>query len=97
MKTKHLQKKAEKRKVTRSLKHKKISEQRDIKSMLRRRLDHIVTDAIKNNAKDGKQVSEIKEYRSKIRQILSWFATLAESKHRREKYVMLRRKAAILK
>ena len=71
MKTKHLQKKAEKRKLTRSLKHKKISEQRDVKSMLRRRLDHIVTDAIKNNAKDGKQVSEIKEYRSKIRQILS--------------------------
>ena len=71
MKTKHLQKKAEKRKLTRSLKHKKISEQRDIKSMLRRRLDHIVTDAIKNSAKDGKQVSEMKEYRSKIRQILS--------------------------
>lgn len=97
MKTKHLQKKAEKRKVTRSLKHKKISEQRDIKSMLRRRLDHIVTDAIKNNAKDGKQVSEMKEYRSKIRQILSWFATLVESKRRKEKYEQLRKKLAILK
>ena len=97
MKTKHLQKKAEKRKLTRSLKHKKISEQRDIKSMLRRRLDHIVTDAIKNNAKDGKQVSEMKEYRSKIRQILSWSVTLAESKRRREKYEQLRKKAAILK
>ena len=97
MKTKHLQKKAEKRKVTRSLKHKKISEQRDIKSMLRRRLDHIVTDAIKNNAKDGKQVSEMKEYRSKIRQILSWFATLVESKHKKEKYEQLRKKPAILK
>ena len=97
MKTKHLQKKAEKRKVTRSLKHKKISEQRDIKSMLRRRLDHIVTDAIKNNAKDGKQVSEMKEYRSKIRQILSWFATLVESKHKNAKYEQPRKKAAILK
>ena len=97
MKTKHLQKKAEKRKLTRSLKHKKISEQRDIKSMLRRRLDHIVTDAIKNNAKDGKQVSEMKEYRSKIRQILSWSVTLAESKRRREKYEQLRKKAATLK
>ena len=97
MKTKHLQKKAEKRKLTRSLKHKKISEQRDVKSMLRRRLDHIVTDAIKNNAKDGKQVSEMKEYRSKIRQILSWSVTLAESKRRREKYEQLRKKAATLK
>ena len=71
MKTKHLQKKAEKRKLTRSSKHEKIRKQRDVKSMLRRRLDHIVTDAIKNHAKDGKQVSEMKEYRSKIRQILS--------------------------
>jgi len=97
VKTKHLQKKAEKRKLTRSLKHKKISEQRDVKSMLRRRLDHIVTDAIKNNAKDGKQVSEMKEYRSKIRQILSWSVTLVELKHRRGKYEQLRKKAAILK
>ena len=71
MKTKHLQRKAEKRKLTRSLKHEEIRKARDVKSMLRRRLDHIVTDAIKNNAKDGKQVSEMKEYRSKIRQILS--------------------------
>ena len=71
VKTKHLQKKAEKRKVTRSLKHEEIRKVRDVKSMLRRRLDHIGTDAIKNNAKNGKHVSEMKEYRSKIRQILS--------------------------
>ena len=71
MKTKHLQKKAEKRKVTRSLKHKKISEQSEIKRTLRRRVEYILTDVLKNNAKDGKQVSEIKEYRSKIRQLLS--------------------------
>ena len=71
MKTKHLQKKAEKRKVTRSLKHKKISEQRDIKSMLRRRVDHILTDALKNNAKDGEKINELKKFRSEIRQILS--------------------------
>jgi len=71
MKTKHLQKKAEKRKLTRSLKHKKISEQSEIKRTLRRRVEYILTDVLKNNAKDGKQVSEIKEYRSKIRQLLS--------------------------
>ena len=71
MKTKHLQKKAEKRKVTRSLKHKKISEQRDVKSMLRRRVDYILTDALKNNAKDGEKINELKKFRSKIRQILS--------------------------
>lgn len=71
MKTKHLQKKAEKRKVTRSLKHKKISEQSDIKRMLRRRVDHILTDALKNNAKDGEKVNELKKFRSEIRQILS--------------------------
>ena len=71
MKTKHLQKKAEKRKLTRSLKHKKISEQSEIKRTLRRRVEYILTDVLKNNAKDGKQVSEIKEYRSKIRQMLS--------------------------
>ncbi len=71
MKTKHLQKKAEKRKLTRSLKHKKISEQRDVKSMLRRRVDYILTDALKNNAKDGEKINELKKFRSKIRQILS--------------------------
>ena len=71
MKTKHLQKKAEKRKVTRSLKHEKIRKQRDIKSMLRRRVDHILTDALKNNAKDGEKINELKKFRSEIRQILS--------------------------
>ena len=71
MKTKHLQKKAEKRKLTRSLKHEKIRKQRDIKSMLRRRVDHILTDALKNNAKDGEKINELKKFRSEIRQILS--------------------------
>lgn len=71
MKTKHLQKKAEKRKVTRSLKHKKINEQSDVKRTLRRRVEYILTDVLKNNAKDGEKVSELKKFRSEIRQILS--------------------------
>ena len=71
MKTKHLQKKAEKRKVTRSLKHKKINEQSDVKRTLRRRVEYILTDVLKNNAKDGEKVSELKKCRSKILQILS--------------------------
>ena len=61
MKTKHLQKKAEKRKVTRSLKHKKINEQSDVKRTLRRRVEYILTDVLKNNAKDGEKVSELKK------------------------------------
>jgi len=71
VKTKHLQKKAEKRKVTRSLKHKKINEQSDVKRTLRRRVEYILTDVLKNNAKDGEKVSELKKFRSEIRQILS--------------------------
>jgi len=71
VKTKHLQKKAEKRKITRSLKHKKNSEQSEIKRTLRRRVEYILTDVLKNNAKDGEKVSELKKCRSKILQILS--------------------------
>ena len=71
MKTKHLKRKAEKKKATRSVKINNAKTLESIKATLRRRVDSITSDTLRNIASHSETASEINKYRGQIRQILS--------------------------
>ena len=71
MKTKHLKRKAEKKKKTRSIKRSDAKSIDSIKEGLRRRVDRIASDTLKNIASHSEAACTINKYRGQIRQILS--------------------------
>ena len=71
MKTKHLKRKAEKKKKTRSIKISDAKSVDSIKETLRRRIESVTTDTLKRVAAHSEVASEINKYRGQIRQILS--------------------------
>ena len=71
MKTKHLKRKAEKKKKTRSIKISDAKSLDSIKETLRRRIESVTSDTLKRVASHSEVASEINKYRGQIRQILS--------------------------
>ncbi len=71
MKTKHLKKKAEKKKKTRSIKRGDAETLDSIKATLRRRIESVTNDTLKRIASHSEVASEVSKYRGQIRQILS--------------------------
>ena len=71
MKTKHLKRKAEKKEKTRSIKRRDAKRIDSIKEGLRRRVDRIASDTLKNIASHSEAACTINKYRGQIRQILS--------------------------
>ena len=71
MKTKHLKRKAEKKKATRGVKISNAKTLESIKATLRRRVDSITSDTLRKIASHSETASEINKYRGQIRQILS--------------------------
>ena len=71
MKTKHLKKKAEKKKKTRSIKRGDAKTLDSIKATLRRRIDSVTNETLKRIASHSETASEVSKYRGQIRQILS--------------------------
>ena len=71
MKTKHLKKKAEKKKKTRSVKRGNAEALDSIKATLRRRIESVTSDTLKRIASHSETASQVNKYRGQIRQILS--------------------------
>ncbi len=71
MKTKHLQKKAEKKKVTRRVKHDKIVMRDHVRDQLRRDVEYQIKSLRQRNAKDCDVVAFINKKFAQIRQIIS--------------------------
>ena len=71
MKTKHLKRKAEKKKKTRSIKIKDAKSLESVKETLRRRIENVTRETLRNIASHSETASEINKYRGQIRQILS--------------------------
>ncbi len=71
MKTKHLQKKAAKKKVTRKVKHDKIVMRDHVRDPLRRGVEYQIKSLRQRNAKDCDVVAFINKKFAQIRQIIS--------------------------
>ena len=71
MKTKHLQKKAAKKKVTRKVKHDKIVMRDHVRDQLRRDVEYQIKSLRQRNAKDCDVVAFINKKYAQIRQIIS--------------------------
>ena len=71
MKTKHLKRKAEKKKKTRSIKISDAKSVDSIKATLRRRIESVTNETLKRIASHSEVASEVSKYRGQIRQILS--------------------------
>ena len=71
MKTKHLKRKAEKKKKTRSIKIKDAKSLESVKETLRRRIENVTRDTLRSIASHSETASEVNKYRGQIRQILS--------------------------
>ena len=71
MKTKHLQKKAEKKKVTRKVKHDKIVMRDHVRSEMKRHIEYQIKSLRQRNAKDCDVVAFINKKFAQIRQIIS--------------------------
>ena len=71
MKTKHLQKKAAKKKVTRKVKHDKIVMRDHVRDQLRRDVEYQIKSLRQRNAKDCDVVAFINKKFAQIRQIIS--------------------------
>ena len=71
MKTKHLQKKAAKKKVTRKVKHDKIVMRDHVRDQLRRDVEYQIKSLRQRNAKNCDVVAFINKKFAQIRQIIS--------------------------
>ena len=71
LKTKHLQKKAEKRKVTRRVKHDKVVMLDHVRRQLMRDVEYQIKSIRQRNAKDCDVVAFINKKFAQIRQIMS--------------------------
>ena len=71
MKTKHLQKKAAKKKVTRKVKHDKIVMRDHVRNQLMRDVEYQIKHIRQRNAKDCDVVAFINKKYAQIRQIMS--------------------------
>ena len=71
VKTKHLQKKAAKRKVTRQVKHDKIVMRDHVRNQLMRDVEYQIKHIRQRNAKDCDVVAFINKKYAQIRQIMS--------------------------
>jgi hypothetical protein len=71
MKTKHLQKKAEKKKVTRKVKHDKIVMRDHVRSEMKRHIEYQIKSLRQRNAKDCDVVAFINKKFAQIRQVIS--------------------------
>ena len=71
MKTKHLQKKAAKKKVTRKVKHDKIVMRDHVRHQLMRDVEYQIKSIRQRNAKDCDVVAFINKKYAQIRQIMS--------------------------
>ena len=71
MKTKHLQKKAAKKKVTRKVKHDKIVMRDHVRSEMKRDIGYQIKSLRQRNAKDCDVVAFINKKYAQIRQIMS--------------------------
>ncbi len=71
LKTKHLQKKAEKRKVTRRVKHDKVVMLDHVRRQLMRDVEYQIKSIRQRNAKDCDVVAFINKKFAQIRQIIS--------------------------
>ena len=71
MKTKHLQKKAKKMKVTRKVKHDKIVMRDHVRSEMKRHIEYQIKSLRQRNAKDCDVVAFINKKFAQIRQIIS--------------------------
>ena len=71
VKTKHLQKKAAKKKVTRKVKHDKIVMRDHVRSDMKRHIEYQIKSLRQRNAADCDVVSFINKKYAQIRQILS--------------------------
>ena len=71
VKTKHLKRKAEKKRKTRSIKISDAKQVDSAKEAMRRRLDRATSDTLRNIASHSEVASEIKKLKGQIRQILS--------------------------
>ena len=71
MKTKHLQKKATKKKVTRKVKHDKIVMRDHVRSEMKRHIEYQIKSLRQRNAADCDVVAFINKKFAQIRQIIS--------------------------
>jgi len=71
VKTKHLQKKAAKKKVTRKVKHDKIIMRDHVRSEMRRHIDYQIRSLRQRNAADCDVVAFINKKFAQIRQVIS--------------------------
>jgi len=71
MKTKHLKRKAEKKKKTRSIKISDAKSLESVKQTLRRRIESVTRETLRSIASHSETASEVNKYRGQIRQILS--------------------------
>ena len=71
VKTKHLQKKAAKKKVTRKVKHDKIIMREHVRSEMRRHIDYQIRSLRQRNAADCDVVAFINKKFAQIRQVIS--------------------------
>ena len=71
MKTKHLQKKAAKRKITRQVKHDKIVMRDHVRADMKRHIEYQIKSIRQKNAADCDVVAFINKKYAQIRQILS--------------------------
>jgi len=71
MKTKHLQKKAAKKKVTRKVKHDKIVMRDHVRNDMKRHIEYQIKSLRQRNAKDCDVVAFINKKFAQIRQIIS--------------------------
>ena len=71
MKTKHLQKKAAKMKVTRKVKHDKIVMRDHVRNDMKRHIEYQIKSLRQRNAKDCDVVAFINKKYAQIRQIIS--------------------------
>ena len=71
LKTKHLQKKAEKRKVTRRVKHDKVVMLDHVRRQLMRDVEYQIKSIRQRNAKDCDVVAFINKKYAQIRQVIS--------------------------
>ena len=71
VKTKHLQKKAAKKKVTRQVKHDKIAMRDHVRSEMKRHIEYQIKSLRQRNAKDCDAVAFINKKFAQIRQIIS--------------------------
>ncbi len=71
VKTKHLQKKAEKKKVTRKVKHDKIVMRDHVRSEMKRHIEYQIKSLRQRNAKNCDVVAFINKKFAQIRQVIS--------------------------